>query len=466
VRRASSASTLSRGRAEEHYKVKRRSRKRRHALRVTLIVIMAVLLTGGGIAWAYFANISSRLNDGIDSSLRNQLTEQQGSDPFYMLLLGVDKNQDRVDSSEYGSADSAYRSDSMMLVRVDPQNKQVTLVSLHRDTLIDFGSNGKQKLNAAYSIGGPSYCVETVSKFAGVPISHYAELDFDSFCAIVDQIGGIDVDVPIDVYDPEYTGADIKAGEQTLNGDQALQLCRARHAYDKYGDGDLYRAANQRMVIAAIIKKVLASDAATMTSTVSTMADSVTTDMSLTDILSLATQFQGFDVDNNVYSGMEPTTSEYVNNTWYEICDTTAWKKMMTRVDQGLSPYENASDDPTQGLAGSTDNTKNGDSSSTTSSTSGSTTTGSGSGSVEVLNGSGVSGKAASVASTLDTMGFTTSTGNAGATHTKTLVIYMSDSAKDSATTVANSLGVTAQASDGTYSSTSDVLVILGTDQS
>jgi hypothetical protein len=63
-------------------------------------------------------------------------------------------------------------------------------------------------------------------------------------------------------------------------------------------------------------------------------------------------------------------------------------------------------------------------------------------------------------------MGFTTSTGNAGATHTKTLVIYMSDSAKDSATTVANSLGVTAQASDGTYSSTSDVLVILGTDQS
>jgi LCP family protein required for cell wall assembly len=446
-------SSLSRDKATSHYSTERHARKRKKVLRVVLITIAAVLLVGGGVAWAYLNNISSRLNDGVDSALRGQLTETTGSDPFYMLLLGVDKSEERAESSEYGAADSNYRSDSMMLVRVDPQNKQLTLVSLHRDTLMDFGENGKQKLNAAYSIGGPSYCVEQISKFAGVPISHYAEIDFDSFCSIVDQIGGIEVDVPIEIDDESYTGH-LDAGLQTLNGEQALILARSRHAYDDYGDGDIYRAANQRMVIAAIVKKVLASDMATMTSTISTMADSVTTDMSLTDILSLANQFRGFDIDNNVYSGMEPTTSLYQNSTWYELCDTTAWKKMMSRVDQGLSPYENASDDPTQGLAGTADVTKNSTSSAY-------------SGSVEVQNGTSTAGLAGTISSKISAMGFTTSADNAtSADHTKTLVIYMNSAAQSNAEAIATELGssITAEATDGTYSSTSDVLVIVGSD--
>ena len=70
-----------------------------------------------------------------------------------MVLIGVDKDQARVEGSEYGASESAYRTDTILLARVDPTEKQVTLVSIHRDTLIDFGSYGKQKINAAYSIG-------------------------------------------------------------------------------------------------------------------------------------------------------------------------------------------------------------------------------------------------------------------------------------------------------------------------
>lgn len=470
----------------DHYASARTKRKAKGAVRAVVITIIAVLALGCTVAFAYFSNISSKLNEGIDSALRGQLTETASGDPFYMLLIGIDKSWDRAESAEYGADDAAYRTDSILLARVDPSNKQVTLVSIHRDTLVDFGSDGgKQKINAAYSIGaakkdkgedtsGAAYTVETISKFAGVPITHYAEIDFDQFVSVVDTIGGIDVNVPVDVIDPKFTGANIKAGQQTINGEQALQLCRARHAYDKYGDGDVYRAANQRMVIGAILKKVLASDPATITNTVNTLAGSVSTDLSIQDILSLATTFRGFDMNTNMYSGMEPTNSKVINGIWYEICDTKAWQKMMTRVNQGLSPYESESEDSALGVAGAGTATKNADGSTgaaTSASTTGSSASDSSaatdhSGTVEVLNGAGVNGLAGRVASSLSKQGFDTKAATADSyDYSTTRIIYVGDENKAKAQAVAESLGLSnVRADDGTYSGEADVVVVLGQD--
>ena len=138
-------------------------------------------------------------------------------------------------------------------------DKKATLVSIHRDTLVDMGEYGQNKLNAAHAIGGAALTVKTVSKLAGVPISHYAEINFDGFKDIVDALGGVEVDVPMEI-DDEDAGGHLDAGLQTLSGDQALILCRSRHAYDEYGDGDSYRAANQRLVLSAIAKKILSAD--------------------------------------------------------------------------------------------------------------------------------------------------------------------------------------------------------------
>ena len=470
----------------DHYASARTKRKAKGAVRAVVITIIAVLALGCTVAFAYFSSISSKLNEGIDSALRGQLTETASGDPFYMLLIGIDKSWDRAESAEYGADDAAYRTDSILLARVDPSNKQVTLVSIHRDTLVDFGSDGgKQKINAAYSIGaakkdkgedtsGAAYTVETISKFAGVPITHYAEIDFDQFVSVVDTIGGIDVNVPVDVIDPKFTGANIKAGQQTINGEQALQLCRARHAYDKYGDGDVYRAANQRMVIGAILKKVLASDPATITNTVNTLAGSVSTDLSIQDILSLATTFRGFDMNTNMYSGMEPTNSKVINGIWYEICDTKAWQKMMTRVNKGLSPYESESEDSALGVAGAGTATKNADGSTgaaTSASTTGSSASDSSaatdhSGTVEVLNGAGVNGLAGRVASSLSKQGFDTKAATADSyDYSTTRIIYVGDENKAKAQAVAESLGLSnVRADDGTYSGEADVVVVLGQD--
>lgn len=462
------AASYSRSSASARYADARQARQRKGKLKVFLIALLALVLVGGTVAFAYVNGISSRLSEGIDSALRGQLTEAEGGDPFYMLLIGTDKSEERVNSTDYGADDSAYRTDSILLARIDPTEKKVTLVSIHRDTLVDLGSYGKQKINAAYSIGGASYTVEVISEFAGVPISHYAEIDFDQFVSVVDTLGGIEVDVAVDCYDPVYTFADIKAGYQTINGEQALQLCRARHAYDQYGDGDLYRAANQRMVIGAILKKILASNVATMTSTISTIAEAVSTDLSLTDILGLAASFQGFDIDTDLMSGMEPTNSKYVNETWYEICDTEAWQTMMTRVNKGLSPYSSESQDPTASVLGTTGSTSNeADSLDDAATEEVDTSNTDYSGTVEVLNGAGIDGLAGRVATTLSNQGFDTTAESADSfDYSTTRVIYVGEENKPKANAVADILGLESiVADDGTYAGEAEVVVVLGADQ-
>ena len=191
---AEDAAHLSREDAAGLYAERRRRRSRSKGLKVLALVVVCVVALGAVGAWAYLSNIEGRLNSGVDQKLRGTLTTTEAGDPFYMLLLGVDKSEERAGSAEYGQDSSNYRTDSIMLARIDPKDKQVTLVSLHRDTLVDLGEHGKQKINAAYSLGGPSYTVQVVSQFADVPISHYAEIDFDHFEGIVDALGGIEVE--------------------------------------------------------------------------------------------------------------------------------------------------------------------------------------------------------------------------------------------------------------------------------
>ena len=135
----------------------------------------------------------------------------------------------------------------------------------------------------------------------------------------------------------EDAGGHLDAGLQTLNGDQALILCRARHAYDAYGDGDRYRAANQRLVLSAVAKKILSSDPITMANTIQALSKYITTDFNVTDIVSLASSMKGLNTDTGIYSAMEPTTSKLVNGTWYEYVNEKEWQTMMQRRS-GPSP--------------------------------------------------------------------------------------------------------------------------------
>lgn len=434
--------------------VSRRPKKRRFT---GVVVACLLVLVCAGSAWAYYGIVSGNLHAGLDDSLENALVKTDlTNEPFYMLLMGIDS------SSEREGTDETSRSDSIILARVDPKDKKVTMVSIHRDTLVDMGEYGQNKLNAAHALGGPALMVETVSELAGVPISHYAEINFDGFKEVVDVLGGVEVDVPREI-DDDAAGGHLDAGEQTLSGDQALILCRSRHAYDDLGGGDSYRAANQRLVLGAIAKKVLASDPATMASTVQALSKYVTTDLEITDIVGLAQAMQGLDPATDIYSAMEPTTSSYINGVWYEINDIEAWQTMMSRVDQGLPPTEEDVIDETSGtILASTGSGK------LSSKEKKSSSSPKRSGLVALRNGNGIAGVCTEASESLEKLGYTVEAGNADSfDYSQTLVVYINADQAEEAQEIADKLGVgTVMQNDGSYLFEEDFLVVLGLDWS
>ena len=426
--------------------------------RIALVLLILLLLVGGGIA-IYVNVISGNLHKGVTQDVRDALVKTEYSkEPFYMLLLGTDESQERATDEAYGGS---FRSDSMMLARIDCPNKKVTLISLERDTLLDMGDAGWQKLNAASAIGGPAYAIEMVSKMAhDTPISHYALIDFDGFCDVVNALGGIDVDVPIEI-DDDDAGGYLAAGPQTLNGDQALILCRSRHAYEEYGSGNSYRSANQRMVLSAIAQKILASDIGTIASTVGTLSKYLSTDLGINDIIGIAQALRGLDMSSDMYTAMQPTTSLYEDGMWYNTCDEPEWKEMLDRVNQGLPPTETDVVDATgtvlattgsgQSLGGSTANeflNKK-------------------SGTVVIRNGGAPAGSGGKVGEVIAAMGYTTDIANANSSDfDETVIVYQAADKRSEAMEIARAMGIgrVVKNDAGEYLMNGDFLVVLGSD--
>lgn len=456
-------SAYSRRSERSQYAAERKRRKRHHLVRNIFVGILIALAVGAGAAFAYINVINGNLARGLGSGLGNVLVKSNNSEPFYVLLCGTDQS---IERDKTDSTDGTYRTDTMMLCRIDPQNKKVTLVSIPRDTKVTFdGYSGEHKINAAYAYGGSELAVKTVSQLAGVDIAHVALVDMDGMKAAVDALGGIDVDVPIEIND-EMAGGHLDAGEQTLNGDQALILARSRHSYDKYGDGDAYRAANQRLVVSAIAKKLLQSDPVTIANTIQTLSQYVQTDMTVGDIVSLGQTFQGFDPSTSLYSATMPNEPVKSGGVWYTEVVQDAWKEMMDRVNKGLPPTEEAEVDSTTGTVLST----TGDAAGSSDSSNGDTSSGASSskdGKVVVRNGNGKSGVGDKVASKLTDAGYkVTDTGNAESFNYKTtLVVYMNSGDKDEAQAIADTIGgAQIKQNDGSYSTKGDFLVIIGSD--
>lgn len=229
---------------------KRNSPAKRVAMVVTAVI--ALLIVGAGVAIAmYYNNIASsiKIDEEEMVALKEELVvPEKKEDPYYILLLGSDARE----------GDRASRSDSIILARVDTANKKLVLISIPRDTMVQIEGHGTAKINAAYAYGGAAGAVRAVSDFAGVPITHYAEVYFDGFKDIVDAVGGVDVQVPLTFIGahPDANGNPIQfvQGTQHMDGDMALSFSRERYAFI---DGDFQRARNQRAVVIAIVKKVL-----------------------------------------------------------------------------------------------------------------------------------------------------------------------------------------------------------------
>ncbi|WP_240197290.1 LCP family protein [Nonomuraea lactucae] len=217
--------------------------------KIVAALLVLLLVTAVGL----FFWIDSRLA-GIDGVLDDYEGRPADTPGTNWLLVGSDsrKGLSAAQRRKLATGRSAgQRTDSMMLLHIPEGGDKPTLVSLPRDSAVTIPGKGRNKLNAAYAIGGPKLLVQTVETVTGVHVDNYMEIGFAGFVGIVDAVGGVEIDVRAAVDDPK-AGLNLKKGRQVLNGGQALGYVRTR----KGGAlPDFERTKRQRQFLGAVVKK-------------------------------------------------------------------------------------------------------------------------------------------------------------------------------------------------------------------
>ena len=219
-----------------------------------------------------------------------------GASRVTVMVVGLDYGDWSVDR------EGPSRSDTMILLTIDPVSKTAGLLSIPRDMWVNIPGFGYSKINNAYAFGelyklpggGPGLAMKTVENFLGIPIQYYAQIDFTAFARMIDDIGGICMDVPVKVkvgvLDENGTTV-VRPGHQCLTGKVALGYARARDTGQGVAMGDVERSQNQQRVIFAIRDKVLSNLPALVTQAgplYNELSSGVHTNLSLDDILRLA----------------------------------------------------------------------------------------------------------------------------------------------------------------------------------
>ena len=285
--------------------------RRRSIWAVSVIVVLAGLGTVGVYYYAKYRY------DQIKKVHPKHLVVQSAdpTKPFNVLVVGSDSRAFVGDNStlsnEVGNEANAggQRSDVTMVVRIDPAEKTVTILSIPRDLWVDIpgndsGISGMNRINAAYD-AGPDLLIQTIEQDLGIQINHYIDVDFPGFTDMVNALGGITMDFPTPVKDA-YTGLDVtQTGCQAVNGVTALQLVRARHLYyinadgewEYDGESDFSRIQRQDEFFRAVLAKANVSftDFLEINSLLGAAVGNLTIDASLSEgeLLDIAQDFRG-----------------------------------------------------------------------------------------------------------------------------------------------------------------------------
>jgi len=218
-------------------------KKRWTPLKIMLLIALVLVVgVGGFIGYTYY-QVDQTVKK-IQAPVKNtgdKVVEEQK--PVSVLLLGVDQRP-----GERG------RSDSIMVMTLNPTRNESRLISIPRDTKVDIvGKGTNDKINHAYSFGGPEMAIKTVEKFLNIPINYYAEINMEGFTSLVDAVGGVTVYNDLDF---DYAGHKFNVGKVNLDGDTALKYTRMRYDDPR---GDFGRQMRQRQVIEQVVGK-LSSD--------------------------------------------------------------------------------------------------------------------------------------------------------------------------------------------------------------
>lgn len=277
-----------------------RKKKQRIILSI-LIPLFSIILFGAIYAAHLFATIENEIDASYVEIERPEPVEKVNpiDEPVSFLFLGIDNDEGRQLEST--------RADSIIYATLNPHTHEMNMLSIPRDTYVPIMRNGAvvrwDRINAAYAVGEESVMVQTIEEWLDVPVHYYATFNFNAFLEIIDELGGIEMDVPVTITEMDSNDRSgaiyLEEGLQNLDGEQALALARTRKL-----DDDVARGHRQQQIIEAIIQKALGFQSIPKyTSMAETVGSNMRTNMRMRDMSAVAQTGlnQSFAVESHVF---------------------------------------------------------------------------------------------------------------------------------------------------------------------
>ena len=436
---------------KENKKGNKKGKKKNIFLRVVLILLLIILIAGIIFGYRLYKRYTEEGWSGVSKELLGHDEETVNKlDKMYCLLLGQ----------------SETLTDTIMIASYDPKTQEAALLSIPRDTFIwDSMSyaTGYDKINAVFETYGADKLLEYVREITGINVQYYLKVDTKALKVLVDELGGVYFDVPIDMhYTDRRQGLyiDLKAGYQLLDGDKAEQVVRFRHNSDgstypyEYGGEDLGRMRTQRAFLTALLEQTTKKMDVNMIFSFLDIAEQyVETNLNFDAVKDYVPYILEFNIDNLKTATLPGISEKTGNGVWVYLVDEEEAKEKIDELFYGKITEEQ--------LDGNVINENTVDENSIAD---GSNAVDEGSSlNVEVLNGSGSTNKLREVVSELEAAGFNvTQTGNTSTTN-NTTVINRKDITQSEENRLKEILDVDSLVT-GDSNSLVDATIIIGTD--
>lgn len=272
-----------------------------------LIVLFIILLIASYYFYSLMQNIFCSAQDETDYVSPRP---PQKNENINVLLLGIDAD------STVGS-----RTDTIMVVSFDPDGEEAVMLSVPRDTYVNIGGYGYDKINHAHSFGGIPLTLETVEKLLGLEMNYYARINLQGFEAIVDLLGGVVIDVEPEIARVEPS---LRSGSQRLSGREALSYVRVRKVGSDFG-----RIQRQQEFLLAVARQSLnAANVTKMPRFVNLLGDNLITNIPPLKMPQLGQKLLRINLDS-VKSGYLPGEDAYINGIYYYILDEAGTQQLL-----------------------------------------------------------------------------------------------------------------------------------------
>lgn len=292
-------------------------------LLLVLFVILAIAASFAGGAM-YVLNSEMKTMPAGPAVQGNDKPAEVLTKRINVLLIGVDDGEDQANPTK--------RSDTLMVLSLNPDDGSLNLLSIPRDTRVSIpGHKGPDKITHAYAYGGAKLSIETVQRFLDIPIHYYVAADWQGFIKVIDILGGVDLYVENDMnYEDPYADLEIhlKKGYQHLDGEKAGQYVRFRH--DELGD--IGRVQRQQRFLKALSSEMMQMGTILkLPAIASTLSQYVETDMSTFVMLKIANSLKDFKT-GSLQAEMLPGDFATIDGLSYWVPDNEQTKKLVERM--------------------------------------------------------------------------------------------------------------------------------------